>query len=321
MSEPISNGTVRSCFVSMPFGRKVAASGTTIDFDAIYSEAIRPAVAEAGLESVRADMELAGGLIHAPMFSRLLGSEFCVCDLTTANPNVFYEMGIRHAARASITIAIYSESERLPFDTFLLRAIPYVLNDGRLDLESAQSLRAALTARLSDATQHASVDSPLFQLLDRYPGIDTSFLERAPQVFFSYSRLDADRVQPFYEKLARAGFKPWLDTKDMLPGEDWHRAIEIAIRKSDFFVAFLSRNSVNRRGIIQTELRNAVDKAKEMLDSDIYLIPVRLEQCDLPESLSQWQAVDLFQDPGWDLFLRALNEGVRRRSDLSVAPQ
>jgi hypothetical protein len=322
MPEPLASSKARICFVAMPFGRKFTASGCEVDFDAIYEDVLKPAIAEAGLDAVRADTELTSGALYAPVLSRLLASEFCIFDLTTANPGIFYELGMRHAARSSTTIVIFSIAERPLFDVSLIRAVPYTLNNGRLEPGSAQSLKTALTARLSDAMRNTAVDSPLFQLWDRFPGIDTSFLEleRAPQVFFSYARLDADRVQPLYQKLAWAGFKPWMDTKDILPGEDWHRAIDIAIRKSDFFVAMLSRNSVSRRGIIQTEFRNAFGKAQEMLDSDIYVIPVRLEQCDLPDSFSKLQAVDLFQDTGWDLFIRALKEGARRRSDLSVAP-
>src|SRR5215211_2864651 len=87
------------CFVLMPFGRKPSAGGGTIDFDAVYKDLIAPAIAEAGLEPLRADEEMTGGVIHKPMFERLILCEFAVADLTTANANVFYELGVRHAVR------------------------------------------------------------------------------------------------------------------------------------------------------------------------------------------------------------------------------
>src|SRR3954467_2510237 len=116
------------CFVLMPFGRKPSVAGATIDFDAVYKELIAPAIDGAGLEPLRADEEMAGGVIHKPMFERLILCEFAVADLTTANPNVFYELGVRHAVRPWSTILLFAEGgTQLPFDVAPLRAIPYRL--------------------------------------------------------------------------------------------------------------------------------------------------------------------------------------------------
>jgi hypothetical protein len=88
------------CFVLMPFGRKPDPAGRgDIDFDRIHAEAIVPAIEDAGLEPIRADEERTGGIIHKAMFERLLLCEYAVADLTTANANVFYELGVRRAAR------------------------------------------------------------------------------------------------------------------------------------------------------------------------------------------------------------------------------
>ena len=87
-------------FVAMPFGRKRDPSGLLeIDFDAIYNRAIIPAAAAADVEVIRADEERGGGLIHKPMYERLLLAEIVIADLTFANANVFYELGVRHAAK------------------------------------------------------------------------------------------------------------------------------------------------------------------------------------------------------------------------------
>lgn len=158
------------CFVLMPFGRKVSPVGSPIDFDAVYSEIIRPAVEEAELEPIRADEEQAGGIIHKPMFERLLLCPFAVADLTTANANVFYELGIRHAAKDRSTVLVFAEGvERLPFDVALLRGLPYRLSgEGRPADPGAD--REALTRRLVEARQ-PNVDSPLYQLVEDYPAI------------------------------------------------------------------------------------------------------------------------------------------------------
>src|SRR5882672_842454 len=102
------------CFVLMPFGSKADPSGgPNINFDPIYEQAIKPAIEAAGMEPVRADGERTGGIIHKPMFERLLLCDFAVADLTTGNPNVFYELGVRHAARPATTLGSVLEIEQL----------------------------------------------------------------------------------------------------------------------------------------------------------------------------------------------------------------
>src|SRR3954469_23480926 len=126
-------GTRPMLFVAMPFGTKPDPTGRiTIDFDDIYARAIRPAADDAKVEVIRADEERGGGIIHKPMYERLLLAEIVVADLTFANANVFYELGIRHAARPHATILIFASIGTLPFDVAPLRSVPYqVKKDGR----------------------------------------------------------------------------------------------------------------------------------------------------------------------------------------------
>ncbi|WP_247237710.1 TRAFs-binding domain-containing protein [Telluribacter sp. SYSU D00476] len=148
----------------MPFGQKHDASGTIIDFDKVYNELIAPTIREAGLEPLRADEEMTGGVIHKPMFERLILCEYAVADLTTANANVFYELGIRHAVRPWSTVMIFAEGSRLPFDVALLRAMPYTLTAAGVPAKD-DGTKLALAKRLRAARDRAA-DSPLFQLLD-----------------------------------------------------------------------------------------------------------------------------------------------------------
>jgi MAP3K TRAFs-binding domain len=154
------------CFVAMPFGTKPDAAGGTVDFDAVYSELIAPAISAAGLEPLRADEEMGGGIIHKPMFERLILCEYAVADLTSANANVFYELGVRHALRPFTTVLLFAHGGRLAFDVASLRAVPYRLApDGRpTDVESARSV---LTDRLIQA--QGATDSPVFQLVEGLP--------------------------------------------------------------------------------------------------------------------------------------------------------
>ena len=152
----------------MPFGRKTAANGLLIDFDAVYRDLIAPAISDARLEPIRADEEQTGGVIHTPMFERLILCEYAVADLTTANANVFYELGVRHAVRPWSTVLVFAEGMgQLPFDVAPLRGLPY-----RLTPEGAPdtAVRSALARRLKDARAGAK-DSPLFQLVDGFPDV------------------------------------------------------------------------------------------------------------------------------------------------------
>ena len=109
------------CFVLMPFGTKPDENNRPVDFDAVYAKVIRPAVLAAGLDCIRADEEQLGGIIHKPMFERLLLCDYAVADLTTANANVFYELGIRHALRPHRTVLLAATGFRPPFDLVLVR--------------------------------------------------------------------------------------------------------------------------------------------------------------------------------------------------------
>ncbi len=161
-------------FVAMPFGKKRDPTGRLqIDFDAIYEHAIKPAAAAARVEVIRADEERGGGIIHKPMYERLLLAEIVIADLTFANANVFYELGVRHAARPHSTILMFAAIATLPFDVAPIRSLPYKVDKrGRLTPKKAEALRTALTEGLKLAKDSKEQDSPLFQLLPGYPGIN-----------------------------------------------------------------------------------------------------------------------------------------------------
>lgn len=201
MPDPIAPR--QTCFIDMPFGRKVdPKSRVEIDFDQVYAKGIQPAVEAADLQCVRGDREDTGGIIHTAMFARLLMSEFVIADMTTANPNVFYELGVRHAAKPATTIAIFATLGAPPFDVNMVRAIPYELTDGRLTDAAAADLRKALGDRIAAAFKSpVAQDSPLFQLFNGFPGIEMSheltdvFRDRVAYSADFKARLAAARAQ------------------------------------------------------------------------------------------------------------------------------
>src|SRR4029450_4137399 len=197
------------CFVDMPFGQKPdLKSGVVVDFDQIYNEAIKPAIEHCGLEALRGDEEHTGGIIPGPMFARLLLSDFVVADLTLANANVFYELGIRHTAKPFTTVPIFANISALPFDVALVRAVGYQLKNGKLTKTSAQKLKVELAKRLRAAIDEvATNDSPLFQLIPNFPGIDLP--EEVSEAF----KNRIQQAEEFREILSTARAQPTLRAK------------------------------------------------------------------------------------------------------------
>ncbi len=163
----MSAGLLPLCFVVMPFGSKPDGQGGSVDFDAVYRDLIAPAVEEAELQPLRADQELVGGIVHKPMFERLILADYAVADLTTANANVFYELGVRHALRPYSTVLIGADVKRTPFDLAPDRVRPYTLDAHGRPAAAAEE-RAMLVEALRHARQ-AATDSPVFQLIDDLP--------------------------------------------------------------------------------------------------------------------------------------------------------
>lgn len=140
-------------------------------------------------------------------------------------------------------------------------------------------------------------------------------MEASPKIFLSYAREDEERVKELYQELDNANFKPWMDQKNIFGGEDWLLSIEKAIGECDFFIACLSNRSISKRGVLQKEIKKALDILKEKLDSDIYFIPVRLEDCRVPEQMMVRQWIDLFKADGWEKLIQSIKKGMQGRQE------
>jgi hypothetical protein len=163
----------------MPFGSKRNAAGTEIDFDLVYTSILRPAIERAKLACIRADEEQVGGIIHKPMFERLVLCDYAIADLTTANANVYYELGIRHAVRPWTTVLVFADGVRLPFDLGPMRGFPYHLDAAGRPSNADEDV-AKLTAHLAlikGQTATPIADSPVFALLDDMAAPDISRLK------------------------------------------------------------------------------------------------------------------------------------------------
>lgn len=149
--------------------------------------------------------------------------------------------------------------------------------------------------------------------------------ETRPQVFLAYAVEDSEAVDRLYDALDGSGFEPWMDRRKLLPGQNWPRAIERAIDVSSYFIACFSHKSAGRRGHFQAELRYAMACARRVPLGEIFFLPVRLDDCDVPPEISlDIQYVDLF--PDWNVgfhrlvtVMRNQERRLRKSSPLAAA--
>jgi len=130
---------------------------------------------------------------------------------------------------------------------------------------------------------------------------------KALKIFLCHALEDKDRVFDLYRKLKKLGAAPWLDSEEILPGQEWNFEINKALDESDAILLCLSKRSVGKEGYVQREIRIALDRALEMPEGRVFLIPVRLEECSLPQRISSYQWVDLFVPGGMEKLIKSLN--------------
>ena len=182
-------------FVVMPYGTK-----EDVNFDRVYAEYIRPALAGAGFDVFRADEETLPGDIRSDMFQELLIADLVVADLSIDNPNVWYELGVRHGLRARGIVQIRCRRDRMPFDVYTDRTVRYHIKDGAPDPDTVQDDRDALAAAAKATAEswHGRRISPVY----RYLG----YLQEP-----EWKVLRVDGAKEFWEK-----------------HEAWQRRIEVA---------------------------------------------------------------------------------------------
>ncbi len=133
-------------------------------------------------------------------------------------------------------------------------------------------------------------------------------LKQQVSVFLIYSHMDKEVVHKLYQRLSKDGIPAWLDSKDLQPGQNWEHEIRKAIFKSDVAIVCLSREFNKQKGYRHEELKLALEKT-ELLDEDkVFIIPVRLEKCEMPGALQRLHRVDLFEAGGYKKLIRALRK-------------
>ena len=141
------------------------------------------------------------------------------------------------------------------------------------------------------------------------------------RIFLCHASEDKAQVREVYHRLrAIDGFAPWLDEEDLLPGQDWDYEIKKALKASDFILIFLSRSSVAKRGYVQREMKLALDAWQELPEGTIHTIPVRLDDCDVPESFRRYHWANLFEPNGFDRIVCAIRTELAKRPGTTSQP-
>jgi hypothetical protein len=128
------------------------------------------------------------------------------------------------------------------------------------------------------------------------------------QVFLTYAHHDKKKVRTLYRRLTRHHIHTWFDEKELLPGQIWKHEIHQAILCSDAVIVCLSQHFIKHGGYRHEEVKIALSKARSVPQGEIFLIPVRLDPCDVPELLQRLQYVNLFEEDGYKKLLRVLQE-------------
>lgn len=222
----------------------------------------------------------------------MLGYEFYISDPASGRVKEF-----RHAFGKDTDIRFWERLDDLAYD---IRNLLHALRENRSDAQGPSDV----TAKPQELHR--------FQIL--LPGDK----ERRIKVFLCHASNDKPRVRSLYKLLRERGVDPWLDEENLLPGQLWESEIQRAVRECDAVVVCLSKSSVSKKGYVQKEIKQALDVAEEFPEGIIFLIPARFEECEIPERISKWHWVNLYEEKGTELLLRALEA---RTSQISVSAE
>lgn len=194
------------CFVIMPFGEKVNAANKKIDFDVVYDSLIKTAITKSGLKSLREDESVLGGIVIKNMFQRIIFCDIAIADITFDNPNVYYELGIRHAVRPSSTIILCEKTHRThPFNITGLRIIEYEYDFEKKEIKEAEkkveqlyNLLTAIRAKADDIDP----DSPLKLLLSEFEFPKVDYLKTTSDEFEDFVKSSQKKVENIHTIVA-----------------------------------------------------------------------------------------------------------------------
>ncbi|MEM1179086.1 MAG: toll/interleukin-1 receptor domain-containing protein [Acidobacteriota bacterium] len=117
------------------------------------------------------------------------------------------------------------------------------------------------------------------------------------KVFISYATEDSEVARQIYQLLEQNGLEPWIDREELLAGQQWKDEIIKAIQDAAIVVPIFSSHALTKRGFFQKELKAAYEAMEEVPGGQIFIIPVRIDDCAIPDRLQGIQWIDWFKDP------------------------
>lgn len=173
-------------------------------------------------------------------------------------------------------------------------------------------LQYTLNKMVENGVRHMPIYDEKNQLIGMISSDDillyTTESKRKIKVFLCHASDDKTKVEYFYNLLVKDGVDPWLDSKNLVAGQKWRSEIQKAMKNSDAIIVFLSSNSTTKEGFVQNEIKIALDLADEKPEGTIFVIPAKLEPCNVPDRLAELQWVNLFETNGYEGLFRALKE-------------
>jgi hypothetical protein len=201
------------CFVVMPFGIKSRNDGTdrTYNFDKVYRVIIQRAIMNVGMQPIRADETEGSRVVHADMFKDLRDRPVVLVDLSLLNPNVLYELGIRHVMSPTGTVLMANEEtvKKLPFDIALSRTIAYRYDGEFLDWDEVERVIPQLQAAIEEA-RRGTPDSPVYAFLEQ--ALSPSALKREDNAPADDGKNTASDLDVYQKKFAQM----WVEKKDSI---------------------------------------------------------------------------------------------------------
>jgi hypothetical protein len=183
----------------------------------------------------------------------------------------------------------------------LTRRDPYYKSLNLIANSVVERARAATTTPYRPSPEW---DAP--QVAHPPPGTSERAELRRIRAFLCHSSADKPKVRDLFSQLATSGIEPWLDENSLLPGQDFNLEITTAVRNSDVVIVCFSRSSVTKVGYIQKEMRLVLDVADEQPEGSLFIIPVRLEECDIPNRFKHLHYANLYEHDGFSKLLNAL---------------
>ena len=143
--------------------------------------------------------------------------------------------------------------------------------------------------------------------------------QRRLRAFLGHSSIDKPAVRSLYHRLRSEGIDVWIDEEDLFPGQDWQHEIRKEVQEADVVIVCVSEDSVSKTGFIQQEIKFALDVADQRPEDSIYIIPLKLEECVVPERLKRWHWVNFYDEKGYERLLRAL-KATANRLGINLSP-